>query len=205
MKPETYKAEIDTATSMNRFLKLVTFMLATGLVLMALAVYHLAGRERTVLVPPTINKTFWVDADKVSGEYLQEMALFITHLDLDVTPESVGFQGETIVKYAAPETYGPLKASLAAYAAKIKKDGATTLFKPHDWAIDEQNMKVSINGNLATFIADKKVSDVQKSYLVEFAYRSGKIYVKSFQEVPLNDPFNNNKNAPVANGTPAGQ
>lgn len=205
MKPETYKAEIDNLLSTNRFLKLVAFLLAIGLVLMTFAIYSLAGRERTVLVPPTINKTFWVDSDQVSGEYLLEMALFIAHLDLDVTPDSVGFQGETLIHYAAPETYGPLKASLAAYAEKIKKDGASTLFKPHDWAVDEKNMKVSINGDLVTFIADKQVSHVQKSYLAEFAYRSGKIYVKSFQEAPLNDPFNNSKNAATAGAAPVGQ
>ena len=50
-------------------------------------------------------------------------------------------------------------------------------------------MKVAITGVLTTFVSDKKVESVQKTFTLEFVYRTGKIFLKSFKEVNQNDPF----------------
>lgn len=91
-------------------------LLVTGLMLlsMALAVStcSLIGRERIILVPPTISKSFWIDKAKVSGDYLDQMALFLIQLILNVSPRSVDFQSKILLQYAAPEAYAELKAMM---------------------------------------------------------------------------------------------
>ena len=51
--------------------------------------FNMVGRERIVLTPPAIDKSFWVAKDKVSASYLEQMGSFIAYLTLDVSPSSV--------------------------------------------------------------------------------------------------------------------
>jgi len=56
-------------------------ILAAGLIVLSiilgLLAFHLAGRERIVVTPPVLNKSFWVTNGEVSEEYLSEMTLFL--------------------------------------------------------------------------------------------------------------------------------
>ena len=47
------------------------------LALALVTVLLMVGRERTVLTPPTLQKSFWVEGDQVSGSYLEQMAGWI--------------------------------------------------------------------------------------------------------------------------------
>ncbi len=58
----------------NRTLGAAVGLLAAGHVLALAVVLNLLGAVRTVVVPPSINKSFWVTRDKASGEYLEQMA-----------------------------------------------------------------------------------------------------------------------------------
>jgi len=45
-------------------------------------------------------------------------------------------------------------------------------------------------------IGDRRVSDVTKSYLVELQYAAGKLTIKSFKEVTVNDPLDTKSGNP---------
>ena len=66
-------------------------VLASGHVVALLVILNLIGTVRTVVVPPTIDKTFWVSRDKASGEYLEQMGGFMAWLVLDVADELDGW------------------------------------------------------------------------------------------------------------------
>ena len=55
----------------------------------ALIAYRLVGYERVIVVPPAVHKSFWVENDRVSAEYLEQMGYFLIQLALNVTPQSV--------------------------------------------------------------------------------------------------------------------
>ena len=171
-------------------------LLVLSLVLAGTA-FSLVGRERIIVVPPTVSKSFWLDSEKVSGDYLDQMAIFLMHLILNVSPRSIDFQSKTLLQYAAPEAYAELKTAMAATGERLKRDNAVTIFQPVGLTIDEAGMRVAMNGTLATYIGDKRVSEVGKSYLVEFRYAGGKLYLSGFKETLTNDPFNSK-----AAGTP---
>jgi hypothetical protein len=82
---------------------LVVLLVGSMLVNLILAVFavRLAGHERIVVVPPTIHKTFWVESDRVSSEYLEQMGYFLMQLTLNVTPQSVDHQAKVLLQYAA--------------------------------------------------------------------------------------------------------
>ena len=81
-------------------------------------------------MPPTINKSFWVESDKVSADYLEQMGYFLAQLVLNVTPQSVDYQSNLLLQYAAPASYGELKTAMAVAGERLKRDGAATVFSP---------------------------------------------------------------------------
>ena len=110
--------------------------------LLAVSALRLAGHERVVLVPPTIHKSFWVEAERVSPEYLEQMGYFLLQLTLNVTPQSVDQQAKLLLQYAAPASYGELRTALAAAAERIKRDSAATVFSAQDISVDAERLRV---------------------------------------------------------------
>ena len=166
---------------------LAVSMLAT--LLLAIHTLRQAGRERVVVVPPAIHKTFWVEAERVSPEYLEQMGYFLAQLTLNVTPQSVEHQSRLLLQYAAPASWGDLRTAMAANAERIKRDGASTVFSPQDLQVDERTQRVGLRGLLTTFISDRRVSEVSKGYAIELQYAGGRIYLKTFRETNPNDPL----------------
>ena len=144
MKLEWLRADIASARRATTFLALLlTGSLLVNVVLAILSV-RLSGRERVVLVPPTIHKTFWVESERVSAEYLQQMAYFLMQLTLDVTPHSVDHQASVLMQYAAPASFGELRTAMAATADRLKRDGASTVFSARDLVVDEVTQRVGV-------------------------------------------------------------
>jgi conjugal transfer pilus assembly protein TraE len=162
----------------------------------ALTAYRLIGAQRVVVVPPAVHKSFWVENDRVSAEYLEQMGYFLVQLALNVTPQSVDYQSKLLLQYVAPASYGEIKTAMTIAAERVKRDGASTVFSARNLTTDEHAMKVAIQGSLTTFIGDRRVSEVMKSYLVELQYAAGKLTIKSFREVTVNDPLDNKSGTP---------
>jgi len=193
----------DLASARRAFTFLLALLLGsmlTNLVLGAFA-FRMSSRERVVVVPPTIHKTFWVEDERVSAEYLEQMGFFFMQLTLNVTPLSIDHQSKVLLQYAAPAAYGELRTALSSAAERLKRDGAATVFSPRDLIVDERSLKVGIRGQLTTFISDRRVSEVAKGYAVEFQYTAGRIFLKSFRETNPNDPL---ETKPSPASAPAG-
>lgn len=162
--------------------------LATNLVLSLYAV-QASGRERVILVPPTISKTFWVDQEHVSAAYLEQMGYFLMQLILNVTPQSADHQSRVLLQYAAPAAAGELRTQLATSIERLKRDGAATVFSPQDISVDERALKVGIRGQLTTYVSERRVSEVPKGYLIEFKTNGGRLTLAAFRETRPNDPL----------------
>ena len=181
----------DIASARRATTFLVALLVGSMLANLVLAIFtvRLAGQQRVVVVPPTIHKTFWVESDRVSGEYLEQMGYFLMQLTLNVTPQSVDHQAKVLLQYAAPAAYGELRMALLAAAERLKRDGASTVFSPQDLIVDERTLRVGVRGQLTTFISDRRVAEVSKGYAIELQYSGGRVFLKSFRETNPNDPL----------------
>lgn len=173
--------------------------MGANLLLAGLAM-SLVDRERVIVVPPQIQKSFWVESGRASPEYLEQMGYFLLQLTLNVTPQSVDHQSRVLLGYAAPAVHGELKTTLANAAERLKRDGASTVFSARDLSVDARAMRVGVRGQLTTFISDRRVSDVPKGYVIELQWTNGRITLKSFRETDPHDPL---KSSESAEGAPA--
>ena len=195
----------DQASARRATALLAVLLAASMLATLLLAAHTLrqAGRERVVLVPPALHKTFWVEAERASPEYLEQMGYFLAQLTLNVTPQSVEHQSRLLLQYAAPASWGELRTAMAANADRIKRDGASTVFSPQDLQVDERTQRVGLRGLLTTFISDRRVSEVSKGYAIELQYAGGRIFLKTFRETTPNDPLELQTRSGAAPSAPA--
>ena len=189
MKFSKFTAERDNQRAEILFMRIAVGGLVLALLANAGESLSVAGSERTILVPPEVHQTFWVSGQKVSTEYLQEMAYWYSGLALNVTPHVADYQKNLFLKYAAPSEYGRLQAEFGARTEFIRKNNASTQFSPQSVMPDEAAMKVALTGVLLTWVGDKKASEKQTTYVVGFRYLNGRLHVSEFKEPSDQDPF----------------
>jgi conjugal transfer pilus assembly protein TraE len=147
-------------------------------------ILNLLGTVRTVVVPPSINKTFWVTRDKASSEYLEQMGSFIAWLVLDVTPASIDWKKDILLGYVEPEQYGPLKTRQEVEAERLKRINASHRLRAPATGAQRRRPEVVIRGRLRTLVNGFETANDLKAYRVEFSYAGARMHLKSFKEVP---------------------
>jgi conjugal transfer pilus assembly protein TraE len=168
----------------NRALAIAVGLLAACHLLGLAIVLNLVGTVRTVVVPPSINKSFWVTRDKASGEYLEQMGSFIAWLVLDVSPSSIDWKRDILLGYVEPDQHGALKTRQELEASRLKRINASTAFAPQQLVFSEDTQSVVVRGRLRTLVNGTETANDLKAYLVEFSYAGGRVHLKTFKEVP---------------------
>jgi conjugal transfer pilus assembly protein TraE len=171
------------ATVWQQRLAILGLVVCLGLAL--LIMFNMVGRERIVVTPPAIDKSFWVAKDKVSASYLEQMGSFVAYLTLDISPSSIEWKKAMLLQYVTPDVYGALQTRQDLEGDRLKRLNATTQFSVAQLVPNEDTLSVHLKGRLATFINGTRTSDVEKEYVVGFDYTGNRIQLKRFEE--LND------------------
>ena len=183
MEYERHNNDLRDLRRRNRALVIAVSTLAAGHVISLVVILNLLGSVRTLVVPPSINKSFWVERDRVSSEYLEQMGAFVAWLILDVTPSSVDWKREILLGYVSPDQHGAIKTRQELEAARLKRMNASTVFMPQQLVPSEDAQAVTVRGRLRTLVNGQETSNDLKAYLVEFGYAGGRMHVKGFKEV----------------------
>jgi len=165
--------------------------LALGLanLILVITVFSVIGAERTIVVPAVTHKTFWLEDENASQEYLEQMAVFFTELALNVSPSNADYQKDLFLKYTDPRSHGVLQTRLSLGVEKIKRKNASTTFFPIELETDVKNKIVVVHGEETLIIGQRVISKSAKAYRVNFKMGQGRMYVTEFTEVDKNEPF----------------
>ena len=142
------------------------------------------GSERTVVTPPTLSKSFWVDGHKVSPAYLEEMGSFVAWLILDVSPASIDWKKDMLLNYVSPDQFGPLQTRQNLEAERLKRLNAATYFSPQQVVVRDKDQLVEIRGRLKTQVNGQETTTESKAYAAQFKYAGGRIHLETFKEIP---------------------
>ena len=183
MNPNTLMQDLKLMRSTVRLqgaaLALMGVCLLSSLVLM----FNLVGRDRVIVTPPSIDKTFWVSKDRVSSSYLEQMGSFIAYLTLDVSPQSIDWKKTMLLQYVSPDVYGVLQTRQDLEADRLRRLNATTQFSVAQLLPNEEAMNVTLKGRLATFINGARTSDIDKEYVAEFEFKGNRVQIRNFKEI----------------------
>ena len=183
MNPNTLMQDLKLMRSTVRFqgaaLALMGACLLSSLVLM----FNMVGRDRVIVTPPSIDKTFWVSKERVSSSYLEQMGSFIAYLTLDVSPQSIDWKKTMLLQYVSPDVYGVLQTRQDLEADRLRRLNATTQFSVAQLLPNEEAMNVTLKGRLATFINGARTSDIDKEYVAEFEFKGNRVQIRNFKEI----------------------
>lgn len=168
----------------NRGLGLAVGALAAGLLLALAIIINLLGTVRTVVVPPSLSKSFWVTADRASSEYLEQMGSFVAWLILDVTPSTIDWKKDILLGYVDPAQYDPLKTRQEVEAERLKRINAATAFAPQQLVASEDTQSLVVRGRLRTLVNGYETANDLKAYRIEFGHAGARMHVIGFKEVP---------------------
>lgn len=200
MREAEYDAEIDRLrSSRNRWRRNAAVLMYVSLASFTLMLFSV-NRVRTIVVPPVLSKTFWLQNNAVSPSYIAQMAPYFVTLALNVTPKTADAQAQEILRYVSPQTYRDLQPKLEAAADKIKQLNVSSTFFKKRVIVPPGRMEAAVLGTKVTFVGQQVVGSKSIAYLVRFAYQGGKMVVTEFHEVNSNDPFKANASAPDTAG-----
>lgn len=183
MKPSDIAAELRIRTGVKAVVLAGLGISLTTNLLLAGALATADRTHREVVVPPVVNKTFWIEDTKASGSYYEQMGLFVLMNAMNVTPLSADYQMRQILKYTAPAYYGTLEKHLTAQAKRLVRDNVSTTVSVTGVTVDEAKQSVKFDAVLNTALADKTVSQTSKRYEVVFSMSQGRIYLNELREL----------------------
>jgi len=161
----------------------LTYVLAAVMLLLLLMLFKLIGHERTVLLPLQVESPFWVSQTQVSDSYLNEMTRTFAWLLLNTTPNIVGQQQATLLRYVHPKDYSSVKAKLDQDAEQIKRENITSTFYPSNQTIDSENLHVTLQGQLHLRAGQGEVIKQDNTYHLQYKYQQGRLWLAAFNKI----------------------
>lgn len=166
-------------------------VLAAGLLLLCLilssVIYSQVGRQRLVVVPPTVQKPFWISGTRVSSAYLDQLSLFLAQMRLSVDAESAPYQHKTLLRHADPTIYSTLKHRLAKERKNMHKQHWSTVFYPRYVDVNAHALMATVYGELATYVGKKQRQSRDVGYQLSYHRQNGRFLIQSFKEVSADD------------------
>ena len=161
--------------------------LIAAVLLLSLTLLH--HQPKVILEPPTRASTITVQGDRVDDSYLIEMAQYVAHMMLDVTPATIEQRNAEILRWVHPAAFGALQNRMTVASKRLKESNATTIFWPTQVAPDPDNLRVAVIGALETYVNGTRVqADKTQSWLLQFESKGGRMLIKDWKQTPLDDP-----------------
>lgn len=163
--------------------------LTIALILVALLAVKNMTREHTVITPPVVRESFWIDSAHASPVYLQEMSTYFVLLVNNISPSNVDYQQSLFINFVEPSVQGAFKQQLGLQALRVKRNQLSTMFYISGFKIDASTNKVVVIGRLNSLIGEKLVSSQQKAYRLSFQIINSKLYIVAYGEVNQDNPW----------------
>lgn len=175
--------EVEIRTGIKAiFLFLFACSIAANVILAVMA-SQVKNTHRETIVPPVVNKTFWVDGEKVSVEYIELMGKFIADLALSNTPLNCDTQKTLLLKYVSPASYAAINTQLNANCKIIRELRMALYFNITDVITQDGTNSVVFRGVSNRWLGDKRLQNKPTAYRISFAYAGGKTMLKGIDEI----------------------
>ena len=152
-------------------------------VIQAVNNYRLQNEQKSIVTPMLFNAPFAVSQNQADASYLQQMALSLIALRLNVTPETADASHEQLLSYVKPAAQNELKIRLAEDAKRIKDNNVNSSFYMTSVKVYPASSRVDVRGQLKTWIGDSKPYPELKQYVLKFEREDGISWLSHFGEI----------------------
>lgn len=167
------------------------FLLGLSAVLLSLLLIQgfllIFRSERTIILPPEIKQSFWVEGNTFSPIYLEEQALYMAHLLFDVSESNILMQGEVLLRYVLPQEHGAFRLKILEDEKRLKKESLSLLFAPHECEVHVDTLTVNITGDLHGYVGNKRITTQRETYQIVFEAKKGRLFLKRCDVIQTNE------------------
>jgi len=175
MRFEKWIRDWKTALAENFFLRSLCLLLALGLILNAT---FLKKNERIIVSPPEIQREFWVESNRASPEYLEQMGVFFAILGGNLSPSNAAYNVKFLSSYIPPDVYSDVKSELAAQAHYITKNNITQAFFPVSVKVLDGDGRVFVEGDVIRNIGTTRISKEKMVFNIKLRMKDFKVMVE---------------------------
>jgi len=161
----------------NRLLYLFVAGLLLVNVLEGILLYKASVSRTVIVMPPRVEKEFWVSGDTLSRAYLEQVAIFLADRILSVSPENVDKSLDMIGVFFTtdPEGLKAIRESLKEYAVVIKRENYSQMFYPLSVVITEKNL--TVEGVLRKVVGTTYAGQERRSITFSYEVRNGRLFI----------------------------
>ncbi|NGX47092.1 MAG: hypothetical protein K1000chlam3_00461 [Chlamydiae bacterium] len=165
---------------------LTTFCFIVLLSNLLLVLLALTKRERIIIVPPTIEKEFWIEGKKFSPTYLEQFGIFLAQLLLNKSPESVSLQNRILLRFVAPDYYPIFKKALEQEKNEMIEKDLSYIFFPDKVQVLPERKQIILEGNRLAYLGTEEFLNETQRYILNFSFARGSLLLKELvkEEIP---------------------
>lgn len=175
-----FERNLNSLIVQRNFLVGLSASLAISLILASSFLFF--KTERIVVVPPVIEKEFWVDSQAISATYLEQFGLFLGGLLLNKSSHSADLQRVVLCRHTEPSYLAILKQKLVEEEEKLKKQNASYVFYLNNVFVNPDLLTVTLLGDRQFFIAGQQTSSENCGYTLQFTYKGARLLLNGISQ-----------------------
>lgn len=139
--------------------------------------------ERIIVLPPEVRQEFWVEGNRFSPEYLEEMAVYFLHLSLDVNQNTLPYNTEILMRYADSGAANYLREKFERDLSKLKQNDAATSFAVKEVNVFSDKNIVRVTGILYRYFGTKIIREEEETYEVQLKTYRGRLFFNHIKKL----------------------
>lgn len=173
MKSSVFEENLISMRKQRNFLLVICCLLIFPLILISSFLF--LREHRIVIVPPVVEKEFWVEPNAVSVTYLEQFGSFLGQLLLTKSSYTAEAQKKILLKHVDPLYSHTLIERLEKEQELLARDQSAYVFYITGIEVSPETRRVLLMGNRIFSVSGKVLSEERESYVLEFNYRGGRL------------------------------
>ncbi|MDR0453806.1 MAG: type IV conjugative transfer system protein TraE [Deferribacteraceae bacterium] len=165
----------------KKLLLIMMTMLSFVIILLLFALLSAYKNQKVIVLPPKVDKEFWVAGNTLSSSYLEQVAFYLSDRLLTVSPATVRASFDTIIGFAEPSMIKLLRTSLSEQADTIIREKIFQVFYPAAFASDTQKRTITVKGTIKRFSGNVYQSEAESVIIFEYTVLEGRLYITSIE------------------------
>lgn len=136
-----------------------------------------------VILPPKVEKEFWVSGNVLSTTYLEQVAYYIADRVMSVSPQNVDSSLDMLKPFfsMAPEDLEALEKVFMKISKAIKENDYYQVFYPLRFFVDSKRKVIVVEGIVRKMSGMQYIGEERKRVEIGFYVRNGRFFVKSLK------------------------
>jgi conjugal transfer pilus assembly protein TraE len=180
MRNFKYFSDFERLVKEVRFQAIIIYALLFIVLLEGIMLYRVANNKTVVVIPPKVDREFWVSGESLSYAYMEQVAVYLADSLLSVAPPNVDKALTRAMPFLTtdPAQVKEIRDSFAAYTKAVKENDWWQSFYPMKVMVDEKQRRIDVYGVLRKMTGNVYVGQ-ENNKVISFNYevRNGRLII----------------------------